>query len=121
LLPAVGGKEALADLSLVSKRYNEEYFLSEKVGEITNNSTEYRFFESSINRSWIGQNLFGCPLALRCFNFIYIHNPAPIIITMIIKPTKIGASTFTSITKIDSITSKTIIPIITSAIVPKAK
>jgi hypothetical protein len=26
--------EALADLSLVSKRYNEEYFSSEKVGEI---------------------------------------------------------------------------------------
>lgn len=40
---------------------------------------------------------------------------------MIIKPTKIGASTFTNIIKIDSITSKTIIPIITSAIVPKAK
>jgi hypothetical protein len=41
LLPAVGANEALADLSLVSKRYNEEYFSSEKVGEITNNSTEY--------------------------------------------------------------------------------
>lgn len=40
---------------------------------------------------------------------------------MIIKPTNIGASTLTSNTKIDSITSKTIIPIIMSALVPKAQ
>lgn len=39
---------------------------------------------------------------------------------MIIKPAKIGANTLTNNIKIDSITSKTIIPIITNAIVPKA-
>lgn len=53
-------------------------------------------------------------------SLIYIHNPALITITIIIKPTNIGTSTLTSNTKIDSITSKIIIPITTNAIVPKA-
>lgn len=55
----------------------------------------------------------------RCFILLYIHNPATIIITKIIKPTKIGASTSTRNTAIAIITNKTIIPTTMIATVPR--
>ena len=55
------------------------------------------------------------------FNFPYIHNPTPMIIAIIIRPTKIGANISTRKIMITIITIKAITPTIIAPILAASK